>query len=113
MENKTSFHKFMDATNPVKIELGVIQDIDADMNSVADSLRTIRQGLLKIESLIAENANALKIAGSAISKVESAAKEIGADSILAEAKKRADLHKNLTNTVNKTLSQIGGVISNL
>lgn len=97
----------------VKVELGVIQDIDADMGSVSESLRTIRQGLVKIESLIVQNANALKIAGAAIAKVETAAKGIGADSVLAEAKKRADLHKNLTNTVNKTLSQIGGVISNL
>jgi hypothetical protein len=112
---KTSFEKFMasSAVQPIKVEMGVIQDIDGDMGSVADSLRTIRQGLVKIESLIVQNANALKIAGQAIAKVETAAKEIGADSVLAEAKKRADLHKNLTNTVNKTLSQIGGVISNL
>jgi hypothetical protein len=111
--NKTSFHKFMDATNAVKIELGVIQDIDADMGTVSESLRSIRKGLLQIESLIVKNADALKVAGQAISKVQGAAKEIGADSVLAEAQKRADLHKNLTNTVNKTLSQIGGVISNL
>lgn len=26
MENKTSFHKFMDATNPVKIELALLDD---------------------------------------------------------------------------------------
>jgi hypothetical protein len=30
-----------------------------------------------------------------------------------EAQKRANIHKSITNTVNKTLSQIGGVISNL
>ena len=96
-----------------KIELGVIQDIDSDLNSVANSLGLIRKGLLQIESLIVKNADALKIAGAAITKVETASKEIGANSVLNEVQKRSTLHKNLTNTVNKTLSQIGGVISNL
>lgn len=96
-----------------KVELGVIQDIDADMGTVSASLSSIRKGLLQIESLIVKNVEVLKTVGQAITRVEAASKEIGADVVLKEAQKRADIHKSVSNTVNKTLSQIGGLISNL
>lgn len=41
MENKTSFHKFMDATNPVKIELGLIQDITNEIKSFPSSSQIV------------------------------------------------------------------------
>ena len=112
MKNKTSFHKFMES-KVINVELSLIQDIDKDLNSVSESLRSARKALLQVESLIVKNAGALKTATQAISRVESVAKEIGADSVVKEAQKRATLVKQLSNTVNKTLSDIGGIISNL
>jgi hypothetical protein len=97
----------------IQIDLALIQDIDKDLNSVSQSLRSARQALLQVESLIQKNAQALKIATAAISRVESVSKEIGADSVLKEVQKRSSLAKELTNTVNKSISQIGGLISNL
>jgi hypothetical protein len=97
----------------INVEFSLIEDIDKDLSSVTESLRSARKALLQVESLIVKNANALKTATSAISRVESVAKEIGADSVMKEAQKRATLVKQLSNTVNKTLSDIGNVISNL
>ena len=42
MENKTSFHKFMDATNPVKIELALLDELVND-NMEAGSLLVIQK----------------------------------------------------------------------
>ena len=96
-----------------KIELGLVQDIDADISTVTASISTVRKALLQAESLMGKNVEVLKTIGQAITRVENVSKEIGADSIMKEAQKRADIHKNITNTVNKSLSQIGSAISNL
>ena len=97
----------------IKINLALIQDIDKDLDSVSESLSSARKALVQIESLIVKNADDLNTVTTAIARVESVAKEIGADAVVKEAQKRAALVKELSNTVNKTLSQIGGVISNL
>lgn len=41
MENKTSFHKFMDATSGVKVELGLIQDIANEVKSFGGTAQIV------------------------------------------------------------------------
>lgn len=50
MENKTSFHKFMDATSGVKVELALIDDAKAIVNELTKQSAELSQESLAILS---------------------------------------------------------------
>ena len=96
-----------------QVELGLVQDITLDLNTIADSLTSIKPALLKLEDLLIKNIKALDTANKAIIKVETAAKELGADSLLKELDKPKSLANEFNRTINNTLKAVQNAASNL
>ena len=62
-----------------EVELGLVQDITKDLNTVSDSLTSIKPALLKIEDLLIKNSKTVEMALKAVQRVETTAKELGID----------------------------------
>ena len=95
------------------VQLGLVQDITADLNSVGASLTSIRPVLTKAEDVLIKNFQTLELAEKAIVRVEGLAKELGADSLLKELEKPKMLLKEFRNTTNNTLKAVQSGIANL
>jgi hypothetical protein len=96
-----------------QIELGLIQDITKDLNTVSDSLVSIRPALMKIEDLLIKNSKAVDLANKAIQRVESTAKELGADNLIKELEKPKSLVNNFNNTINTVLKAVQNGVAQL
>ncbi len=96
-----------------KVDLSLADDINADLNTVVESLDSIRPALQEIEQLVGRNAQVLKDVESAINKVTAIAEEIGADDILSQMDDSFNLANELNITVGNLLSNIGNAISDL
>ena len=79
MENKTSFHKFMDATNPVKIELALIDDLNSTKTKAFTATRQLYKYKEQIQNTIV---NAEKFTNEfevVLKKIQAASKELGTE----------------------------------
>ena len=97
----------------VNVELGLIQDIMKDVDSVATSISSIKPVILKLEELIGKNIKAVADIDAAILKVQNSAKELGAESFLKELERPAIINKNFTKTLTdlkKFIESAGSVI---
>lgn len=95
------------------VKLGLVQDITKDLNTVADSLTSIKPALLKIEDLLIRNSKTVELALKAVQKVEGAAKELGADSFIKELDKPKMLINEFNKTINNTLKSLQSAAANL
>jgi len=96
-----------------EVELGLVQDITKDLNTVADSLVSIRPALLKIEDLLIKNSKTVETALKAVQRVETTAKELGADSLVKELDKPKMLINEFNKTINNTLKAVQNGIAGL
>jgi hypothetical protein len=96
-----------------KVELGLVQDITKDLDTVAASLNSIRPALIKIEDLLIKNFKTVELANLAILKVQEAAKEIGADTFIKELDKPKTMVKEYNNTINLVLKSIQNGVASL
>ena len=112
---KTIYEKLGDKTELAKheVNLGLVQDITKDLNVVADSLTSIRPTILKIEDLLIKNSKIVETALKAVQKVETTAKELGADSLIKELDKPKMLINEFNKTINNTLKSLQNAIANL
>ena len=106
MENKTSFHKFMDATSGVKVEMALIDDI----NSQATAVRAKLEGILKAtRPLIAKSGEVERDSLAALKLIASAkqqAKALGVD-----IKQFIDIEDKLKNNVRVAKALQAGMMS--
>ena len=105
-EDKTELSKH-------EVELGLVQDITKDLNTVADSLTSIRPALLKIEDLLIKNSKTVELASKAIQRVETTAKELGADSLVKEIEKPKMMVNEFNRTINTVLKSIQNGVAEL
>ena len=112
---QTIYNKLQDKTELAKheVNLGLVQDITKDLNTVADSLVSIRPTILKIEDLLIKNSKTVETALKAVQKVETTAKELGADSLIKELDKPKMLINEFNKTINNTLKSLQNAIANL
>lgn len=96
-----------------EVELGLVQDITKDLNTVADSLTSIRPALLKIEDLLIKNSKTVELASKAIQRVETTAKELGADSLVKEIEKPKMMVNEFNRTINTVLKSIQNGVAEL
>jgi RPA family protein len=97
----------------MNVELGLVQDITKDLDTVAASLTSIRPALIKIEDLLIKNSKVVELANKAIQRVETVAKELGADALVKELDKPKLLSSEFNKTINNTLKSIQNSIANL
>jgi hypothetical protein len=109
------YDRLSDKTELAKheVNLGLVQDITKDLNTVADSLVSIRPTILKIEDLLIKNSKIVETALKAVQKVETTAKELGADSLIKELDKPKMLINEFNKTINNTLKSLQNAIANL
>jgi hypothetical protein len=68
-----------------KVELGLIQDIQADLNSWYPAMSSSKQAISQISAKLVKDNQELKLVSAAIDKVERAAVELGATEIVKQA----------------------------
>jgi RPA family protein len=112
---KTIYDKIGAKTELAKheVNLGLVQDITKDLNVVADSLTSIRPTFLKIEDLLIKNSKIVDTALKAVQKIETTAKELGADSLMKELDKPKMLINEFNKTIKDTLKSLQDAIGNL
>lgn len=96
-----------------EVELGLVQDITKDLNTVSDSLTSIKPALLKIEDLLIKNSKTVEMALKAVQRVETTAKELGAESLIKELDKPKMLINEFNKTINNTLKSLQNASANL
>ena len=96
-----------------EVELGLVQDITKDLNTVADSLTSIKPALLKLEDLLIRNSKVVELALKAVQRVEVTAKELGADVLIKELDKPKMLINEFNKTINNTLKSLQNASANL
>lgn len=96
-----------------EVNLGLIQDITKDLNTVADSLVSIRPALLKVEDVLIKNIKTIDMTNKAIERVEATAKDLGADSFLKELQKPKALVNEFNKTAAKVLKSVQNGIADL
>jgi uncharacterized protein (DUF3084 family) len=73
-----------------KVELGLIQDIEKDLNTWFSASNSVKQALTQLRAKVIKDNQELKLVETAIDKVQKAASELGADAIF---KATQDLRK--------------------
>lgn len=108
MENKTSFHKFMDATNPVKIELALLDELVND-NMEAGSLLVIQKEIADAVKKL-EKSKSINAAGLVKAKkgLESA-KALGDEKTIATFTRWVDTFGKDIARADKTIAQLKSV----
>jgi hypothetical protein len=96
-----------------EVDLGLVQDITKDLNTVADSLTSIKPALLKLEDLLIRNSKVVELALKAVQRVEVTAKELGADVLIKELDKPKMLINEFNKTINNTLKSLQNASANL
>jgi len=112
MENKTSFHKFMDATNPVKIELALVDEFNKlyqdAINAQAKSETMIvdyNEMASKISSLLNQVGQSYLRANAKFADVEQAAKDLGVEV--------SSPLKNQKETIAKAIKEVDAYVKKL
>jgi chromosome segregation ATPase len=110
MENKTSFHKFMDATNAIKVELALLDEAKtkiteakqqiASLKSANKAMQDLFQNAEKFSDKLNDEygfANSLTVViQNAIGRTEKAAKDLGIDiNAISEIKELKSLLQQL------------------
>lgn len=110
MENKTSFHKFMDATSGVKVEFALIDEVKTKISEAKIQINNLKQREKALEDLFdsaAKLATQLQdefrvgtslsnVITKAVDRTNVAAKELGVDAKnLAEVKEVLGLQQEL------------------
>ena len=90
-----------------KVELGLTQDIQADIDSVVSSLRSVRKVIIDAEVILGKNARAIQVIKKAIDRVERVGKEIGADEVVKVVQKQKSVVDELERNISKTIVGIG------
>ncbi len=81
--NKALFGKTELASQ--KVELGLIQDIQADLKTWVTSSGTVKSAINQLITKVLKDNTELKMVFAAIDKVEKAAVELGVDNVVKEA----------------------------
>ena len=66
------------------IELGLVQDIEKDLNTWYGSAQSVKQALNQLRSKVIKDNQELKLVEAAIDRVQQAAAEIGADNVFKQ-----------------------------
>lgn len=85
---KTVYNKlFTEKTELAKheVELGLVQDIEKDLNTWYGSAQSVKQALTQLRAKVIKDNQELKLVEVAIDKVQQAAAEIGADNVFKQA----------------------------
>lgn len=85
---KTVYNKlFTEKTELAKheVELGLIQDIEKDLNTWYGASQSVKQALNQLRSKVIKDNQELKLVFQAIDKVERAAAELGVDAVVKQA----------------------------
>ena len=90
-----------------KVELGLTQDIQADIDSVFSSLKSVRKVIIDAEVMLDKNAKAIQTIKKAIDRVERVGKEIGADEVVKVIQKQKSVVDKLEGNISKTIVGIG------
>lgn len=90
-----------------KVELGLTQDIQADIDSVFSSLKSVRKVIIDAEVMLGKNAKAIQTIKKAIDRVERVGKEIGADEVVKVIQKQKSVVDKLEGNISKTIVGIG------
>ena len=96
-----------------KVELGITQDIQSDIDSVKSSLNSVRRVIIDAEIMLGKNAKVIQTIKKAIDRVESTAKEIGADEVLKMVQKQKSDVQELEKNISKTIVGIGNASQNI
>lgn len=96
-----------------KVELGITQDIQSDIDSVKSSLNSVRRVIIDAEIMLSKNAKVIQTIKKAIDRVESTAKEIGADEVLKMVQKQKSDVQELEKNISKTIIGIGNASQNI
>ena len=67
------------------VELGLVQDIEKDLNTWYGASQSVKQALTQLRSKVIKDNQELKLVFQAIDKVERAAAEIGVDIVVKQA----------------------------
>jgi hypothetical protein len=67
------------------VELGLVQDIEKDLNTWYGASQSVKQALTQLRSKVIKDNQELKLVFQAIDKVERAAAELGVDVIVKQA----------------------------
>ena len=118
MENKTSFHKFMDATNPVKIELATINQLKElsdvinkdykDFNTeFAQTEQMLKSSQIKGKSLLTK----YDTLNQTLQEVSKQLKDLGVDpNTYPEWKKAKDTYVGQVNGIQSLVSGIANFL---
>ena len=68
-----------------QVELGLVQDIEKDLNTWLGASQSVKQALNQLRSKVIKDNQELKLVFEAIDKVERAAAEIGVDNVVKQA----------------------------
>lgn len=117
MENKTSFHKFMDATNPVKIELATVDQLDNLTGSLLDQIKQLNDLSTQIKGLLPIVNKAVNLIATVESGQDLVQKEL--ELFSSDARKLGikaeDIAqwKRLDSTLGTSLRSVGSLIANV
>lgn len=67
-----------------EVELGLVQDIEKDLNTWYGSAQSVKQALNQLRSKVIKDNQELKLVEAAIDRVQQAAAEIGADNVFKQ-----------------------------
>ena len=96
-----------------KVELGITQDIQLDINSITESVKSVRRVMIDAEIVLAKNAKAIQIAKKAIDRVKNTAIEIGAEEVLRIVQKQETEVKELEKNISKSIQGIGNAMQHI
>jgi hypothetical protein len=107
--NKTSFHKFMDATQGVKVELGLIEDINAQLQNafkIYDVQSPLISAQMQVKKAKGEYVNALAKAEDALKK----AKDLGSEMLVGAFQKTVSEAKGAIGMCDRLIAAIDKAI---
>lgn len=96
-----------------KVELGITQDIQSDLDSVSQSVKSVRRVMIDAEVMLGKNAKALVTIKKAIDRVEKVAKEIGADEVIKVVQKQKTNVNELESNISKAIVGLGNAMQHI
>ena len=108
MKNKTSFHKFMHATSGVKVELALIDDLNAIKTQAYNATRKLYRYKGEMQNDIVNAEKFINQFEDVIKKMKAAAKELGTEinpNFESELKSYRSVIEDYKNTA-KTMSRL-------
>ena len=96
-----------------KVDLGITQDVQADINSVTQSVKSVTRVMIDAEMMLGKNATAIQTIKKAIDRVKNTAIEIGASEVVRVMQRQEAEVKQLEKNINKAIQGIGNAMLNI